>query len=106
MNNITGITITENLTIPFASFVYEKSRENRSILMRKQEIYVANYIVERIQEEASAGNYSYSYSTYGFNEFDKEVIENVSTFFIKAGYTVMNSSTSKEVVFCWDKKNN
>lgn len=54
-----GITITENLIIPFASSMYEKTRENRATLIRKQEIYIANYIVEKIKETASEGNYSY-----------------------------------------------
>lgn len=42
-----GITITENLTIPFASSMYEKTRENRATLIRKQEIDITNYIVEK-----------------------------------------------------------
>ena len=105
MNN--GVAITENLTIPFASFTYEKARKNRAILIRKQEIYITNYIVEKIKEAASKGNYSYSYSTYGFNEFDKEVMEHVISFFKRAGYIVMDSSaTNDEVVFYWDKKDN
>ena len=42
-----------------------------------------------------------------FNEFDKEVMEHVISFFIKAGYTVMNSSAiNDEVIFYWDKKDN
>ena len=102
-----GITITENLTIPFASFMYEKARENRATLIRKQEIYIANCIVEKINEAASEGNYSYSYSTSGFDDFDKEVIEHVISFFKRAGYTVMDfSSTADKVAFYWDKKDN
>ena len=105
MNN--GITINKNLTIPFASIMYEKAKENRAILIKKQEIYITNYIVEKIKDAVSEGNYSYSYPTYEFNEFDKEVMEHVISFFIKAGYTVMNSSAiNDEVVFYWDKKDN
>ena len=101
------ITITENLTIPLASSMCEKARENRATLIRKQEIYIANYIVEKIKEAVSEGKYSYSYSTFGFDDFDKEVIEHVISFFKKAGYTVMDfSSTTDKVAFYWDKKDN
>lgn len=102
-----GITITENLIIPFASLMYEKARENRATLIRKQKIYITNYIVEKIKEAASEGNYSYSYSTSGFDDFDKEIMEHIISFFKKAGYTVMDfSSTADKVAFYWDKMDN